>query len=95
MPGMSGMELLRSVREQDGTLPVVVLTAHGSEKAAVAAMKAGAFDYLSKPVDIDEVALVIERAIGTRELRQANRQMASERSLGRRLIAESLTMRKR
>ena len=94
MPGMSGIDVVRAVREQDAMVPVVVLTAHGSEKAAVAAMKAGAYDYLTKPVDIDEVAFVLERAVATRELRQANRQLSSERSLGRRLIAESLAMRK-
>ena len=42
MPGMSGLELLAAIRERDGALPVVLLTAHGSEKVAVSAMKAGA-----------------------------------------------------
>jgi DNA-binding NtrC family response regulator len=94
MPGMTGIEVLRAVREQDATVPVVVLTAHGSERAAVAAMKAGAYDYLTKPVDIDEVTFVLDRAMSVRELRQSNRQLSTERSLGRRLVAESLAMRK-
>src|SRR5262245_337883 len=69
MPGMGGMELLRAIRERDATMPVVLVTAHGSEKAAVNAMKAGAYDYLTKPFEIDEVALLAERALETRQLR--------------------------
>jgi DNA-binding NtrC family response regulator len=84
---------VRAVRDQDMTIPVIVLTAHGSGGKAVAAMKAGAYDYLTKPVDLDEVELVLARAVGARELMQANRQLAIERSLGRRLIAESVAMR--
>lgn len=50
MPGMGGLELLREARRRDPTLEVIVLTAHGSVDSAVEAMKAGAFDYLTKPV---------------------------------------------
>ena len=66
MPGMDGLALLRALRERDAALPVVLLTAHGSEKVAVSAMKAGAYDYATKPFDIDEIALVVERALGRR-----------------------------
>src|SRR5258706_401460 len=48
MPGMDGLELLRKLREHDPALPAVLITSHGSEKVAVAAIKAGAYDYLPK-----------------------------------------------
>jgi DNA-binding NtrC family response regulator len=94
MPKMSGLELLRAVRQEDDTVPVVLLTAHGSERLAVEAMKAGAYDYLTKPFNIDELALVSERAIESRHLRVANRRLLAERAVGRRLVAESEPMRR-
>jgi two-component system response regulator AtoC len=94
MPGIDGLDLLRQIRDRDPTLPVVLLTAHGSEKVAVNAMKAGAYDYLTKPFDIDEVALVAERALESRQLRLTNRRLTAEQALGRRLIAESPPMRR-
>jgi DNA-binding NtrC family response regulator len=94
MPGMSGLDVLRAIREQDHTVPVIILTAHGSERAAVDAMKAGAYDYLTKPFNVDEVALLTERALESRQLRVDNRRMAAERSVGRHLVASSPAMRK-
>jgi two-component system response regulator AtoC len=72
----------------------LLLTAHGSEKVAVAAMKSGAYDYLKKPFDIDEVAVVIERALEARHLRVDNRRLAAEQTLGRRIIGASKPMRR-
>ncbi len=94
MPQMDGLELLRAIQERDGTLPVVLLTAHGSERVAVNAIKAGAYDYLTKPFELDEVALLAERAVEARELRIANRRLVAEQALGRRMIAESAPMRR-
>jgi DNA-binding NtrC family response regulator len=94
MPGMTGLELLAAIATRDPELPVILLTAHGSERVAVQAVKAGAYDYLSKPFDIDEVALVIERALEARRLRVTNRRLTAERLLGRRIIAESRAMRR-
>ena len=67
---------------------MILLTAHGSEKVAVAAMKQGAYDYLTKPFDIDEVAVVIERALEARRLRVDNRRLAAEQTLGRRIVGD-------
>ena len=53
MPKMDGLELMSQIVARDPSLPVLLLTAHGSEKVAVAAMKQGAYDYLTKPFDID------------------------------------------
>ena len=69
MPQMDGMELLRHLREQDRDLPVIVATAFGEVATAVAAMRAGADDYLTKPLDIDALVLAIERAMERRALR--------------------------
>jgi two-component system response regulator AtoC len=94
MPEMDGLEVLRQVRDRDATLPVLLLTAHGSERVAVSAMKAGAYDYLTKPFDIDEVVLVVERALEARRLRVATRHLAAERALGHRIVGDSLPMRR-
>ena len=64
MPGMDGMELLATVRADFPEIPVVMLTAHGSIESAVEAMKLGAFDFLTKPFDREEVLAVIGKALG-------------------------------
>ena len=94
MPRMSGLELLAQIAQRDPALPVILLTAHGSEKVAVAAMKQGAYDYVAKPFDIDELAVVIERALEARRLRVDNRRLAAEQTLGRRIIGSSRPMRR-
>ena len=94
MPGMDGLELMGQIVQRDATLPVILLTAHGSERVAVAAMKQGAYHYLAKPFDIDEVAVVIERALEARRLRIDNRRMSAEQTLGRRIIGASRPMRR-
>jgi two-component system response regulator AtoC len=94
MPGMNGLELMGQIAARDPQLPVILLTAHGSERVAVAAMKQGAYDYLTKPFDIDEVALVIARALEARRLRVDNRRLAAEQTLGRRIVGNSRPMRR-
>jgi two-component system response regulator HydG len=69
MPGMDGLELLRRLREQDPHMPVIVVTAFGDVSSAVAAMRAGADDYLTKPVDVDALVVAIDRANEHRSLR--------------------------
>ncbi len=93
MPGMGGMALLREIRVRDPGLPVVVITARGSERTAVEAMKAGASDYLTKPFDVDEVAMAVARAAETRALRRDLRRATAERSTGRAFVFESSSMR--
>ncbi len=94
MPGMSGLELMTQIAQRDPALPVILLTAHGSERVAVAAMKQGAYDYIAKPFDIDELAVVIERALEARRLRVDNRRLSAEQTLGRRIIGDSKPMRR-
>jgi two-component system response regulator AtoC len=69
MPGMNGLELLRAIRERDPALPVILLTAHGSERIAVEAMRSGAYEYVTKPFDVDVMSRVLDRALETRGLR--------------------------
>jgi two-component system response regulator AtoC len=93
MPEMDGMELLRAIRERDESLPVILLTAHGSERLAVRAIRAGAYEYVTKPFDVDELAMALERALEARRLRLANRQLAAEHAIGHRIVGDSPAMR--
>ena len=70
LPGMDGIELLRRIREFDAAIPVIIMTAHGTIEGAVEAVKLGAFDYLKKPVDLEELRLLAERAREHSQLRQ-------------------------
>jgi two-component system response regulator AtoC len=94
MPEMDGMQVLERLRAQDQSVPVVMLTAHGSERVAVAAMKAGAYDYIPKPFDPDELVLAVKRAIEMRTLRLQNARLRTETALGRPIVAESPAMRR-
>jgi len=68
MPKVDGMELLREALRLDPDLPVVMITAHGTVDTAVEALKIGAFDYLTKPFDKDEVRAIVGKALRTRQL---------------------------
>jgi two-component system response regulator HydG len=81
MPVMDGMGLLKKLREQDPGIPVIVVTAFGDVSSAVGAMRAGADDYLTKPVDVDALLISIERAL-------QRRRIASEAENLRRQIRE-------
>ena len=70
LPGMSGMDVLARARALQGDAQFLVLTGHGSVRSAVEAMRLGAFDYLNKPVDIDELLLTAARALGEADLRR-------------------------
>src|ERR1700722_4500949 len=94
MPDVDGMQVLARIRAQDPSVPVLMLTAHGSERVAVAAMKAGAFDYLPKPFDPDELVLEVRRAGDWRDLRLQNARLRTEASLGRAIVAESPAMKR-
>ncbi|MGE5570343.1 MAG: sigma-54-dependent transcriptional regulator [Rhodospirillales bacterium] len=63
MPGVSGMELLEQIRRDYSEIPVLIITAFGTIQNAVQAMRAGAYDYLTKPIDYDELALAVSRAL--------------------------------
>jgi len=70
MPGMTGVELMRKLREQTEDLTVILMTAHGDVHTAVAAMRDGAADYLTKPLDVSELSLVVAREMERLRLRR-------------------------
>ena len=72
MPGASGLDVLRETKQADATIPVILLTAFGSVEEAVTAMKEGAFDFLQKPVDLDHLKLLVQRAARQQELLREN-----------------------
>ena len=63
MPGLDGVGLLAGLREHGFTMPVIMITAYAESESAIQAMKQGAFDYLTKPFKMDEIKLVIRRAL--------------------------------
>jgi DNA-binding NtrC family response regulator len=69
MPGLDGLELLRQLMTRDDTVPVILITAYGAVKSAVEALRCGAYDYLTKPLNFDELIAVIESALRYRALR--------------------------
>ena len=70
MPGVGGMEVLRRIKERSPETPVLVITAYGDIEVAVAAMKAGAFDFLGKPFHRDHLVLTVQKALERRRLGQ-------------------------
>jgi len=94
MPRRDGLSLLAEARSADPDLPVVLLTARGTERDAVAAMKLGAYDYLTKPFALDELRAVMARAVEARDLRRSARQLTAERAMGRPLVGQSPAFRR-
>jgi DNA-binding NtrC family response regulator len=80
LPGNSGLDVLREARRVEPTLPVILVTAYGSVEEAVTAMKEGAFDFIQKPVDLDHLKLLIERAARQQELLRENLLLREEYS---------------
>ncbi|MDR2468023.1 MAG: sigma-54 dependent transcriptional regulator [Spirochaetaceae bacterium] len=79
MPGMSGEELLKRVKAETPGVAVVVLTGHGTVRDAVQAMKDGAWDFLTKPIqDLDRLNIIVQRALSNRERRIKNQEIEEE-----------------
>ena len=68
MPGISGEQVIAKVKGESPGIPVIVLTGHGSIDSAVDAMRNGAYDFLTKPLNIDRLSLIVKRALAGREL---------------------------
>ncbi len=111
LPGMSGLEFLKELQETKGSSSenasgdgnssgplVIIITAHGSERMAVEAVKTGAYDYLSKPFELDELRLVVKNAAETIALRRENvslrRRIEAEASQRGTLIGDSASMQR-
>src|SRR5260221_1521661 len=80
MPGKDGMDLLREHQDQLEEMPVIVITALGGSSAAIEAMKLGAFDYITKPFDLDEVLFTVRRALTQKALAAQVRSMSRDRA---------------
>ncbi|WHZ22271.1 MAG: Two-component transcriptional response regulator, AtoC family [Nitrospira sp.] len=78
LPGTDGLTTLQTMRSEDRTVPVIMLTGTKSVKTAVDAMKSGAADYLSKPFDVEELRIVIDRTLSKQELEQEVRQLRAQ-----------------
>ncbi|HUX37167.1 MAG TPA: sigma-54 dependent transcriptional regulator [Rectinemataceae bacterium] len=97
MPKLSGRDLLRKISSRYPGLPVIVLTGHGTIEDAVQAIRTGAFDFLTKPVNLDHLSLLAKRALEARELARKNRELEDEIEAQRRsssILGSSGGMRK-
>jgi DNA-binding NtrC family response regulator len=97
MPGMDGLELQRRIRQIDPELTVIMITAYASVDTAVQALKEGAFDYITKPIDPDELSHLVRRATEQRRLRAENvrlRESVELLAAPSPIVGESPQMRK-
>ena len=78
MPGLSGLDVLEQVKKINPEISFVIVTAFGTVENAVKAMRLGAFDYISKPVDLDELDLMIERIIEHKNLKSENQLLKNQ-----------------
>mgnify|MGYP000146089700 CR=1 FL=1 len=96
MPGQNGIELTKKIVGNRPDLPVIVITAFGSMESAISAMRAGAYDFVTKPLEVDTLALALQRAIAHRALREEvkllRRAVAASRNADN-LLGESREMR--
>jgi len=92
MPGLDGMDVLRRMVALSPAPRVVLITAHGSERQAVEAMKAGAYDYFRKPFETDELIALVRRAVEAVRLRAENERLAGQLALSRTMVFASASM---
>lgn len=78
MPKLSGEELLERIKQQFVGIPVIILTGHGSVENAVHAMRFGAYDFLTKPVHLEHLEMLVQRALQSRELKRQHRKLSQE-----------------
>jgi DNA-binding NtrC family response regulator len=78
LPGIGGLEVLEKVKEFDEEIIAIMLTAHGGLETAVNSMRMGAYDYINKPFNLDELSIVIKKALETSDLRREVVQLRSE-----------------
>lgn len=96
MPKLSGLEFLEKIKAVNAEIPVIVITAFGEVETAVAAMKAGAFDYINKPFNRDEILLTLRRALNFSETKNENlrlRELLDKEFRLENVIGDSAAMR--
>ena len=93
MAGMDGMEVLRKLHAHDGTLPVVMISGHGSTSTAVEAIKSGAIDFLDKPLSSERVIVTVQNVLKQHELSQENRELKLAMESKYEMLGESAPLR--
>ena len=78
MPGLSGLEVMRAAKAVDPEVCVVVVTGYASASTAIDALRQGAYDYVTKPFDLDDVSQIVERGVANRRLKVLNRELLEE-----------------
>ncbi len=97
MPGVNGIQLLERINTSDNPVPVIIITGQGTVESAVAAMKLGAYDYVTKPVNIDRLVLLIEKTLENKRLKEENlllKKRIKENYPALNLIGDSPEMKK-
>jgi two-component system nitrogen regulation response regulator NtrX len=93
LPGISGLETLKQMRESDFDAAVVIISGHGNVETAVRATKLGAFDFIEKPLSIEKTVLTVRNALRQRQLERANAEMSAELSAEYAMVGQSVAMR--
>lgn len=90
---MDGIDILKSVKRDHPDIPIVIISGHGNIEIAVAAIKQGAYDFIEKPFNIDQLMVVIRRAMDTARLRRENLQLKRGETAGAEMLGDSAAFR--
>ncbi|MCJ7873792.1 sigma-54 dependent transcriptional regulator [Marinovum sp. 2_MG-2023] len=90
---MDGIDILKTVKRDNPGVPVVIISGHGNIEIAVAAIKQGAYDFIEKPFNIDQLLVVIRRAMETSRLRRENQQLRRKETSAAKMVGESASFR--
>ncbi len=93
LPGMDGVEVLQTMRDKNPLVPIIMISGHGTIETAVKTIKMGAYDFVEKPLNLDELMIKTERALGEYRLRLENIRLRAQMEEERVLIGESQAMR--
>src|SRR5687767_11451675 len=94
MPGMDGLEVLRKLHALDETLPIVMISGHGTTATAVEAIRSGALDFLDKPLSSERVIVTLQNALRQSELRSENRELKLAMESKYEIVGQSPTLRR-
>ncbi|MGN0728289.1 sigma-54-dependent transcriptional regulator [Treponema sp.] len=97
MPGISGEEVLSRIATETPGIPVIILTGHGSIDSAVDAMRHGAYDFLTKPLNLDQLGIIVKRALENRQIKIEHQELkkeVAENSVMKEMIGNSPAMQK-
>ena len=90
---MDGIDILKTVKRDNPDIPVVIISGHGNIEIAVAAIKQGAYDFIEKPFNIDQLLVVIRRAMETSRLRRENQKLKRKDATAAEMVGESAAFR--